>query len=407
MKKANQLIVGLDIGTNKVCTVVAERTEGGPQVIGLGTHPTAGMRKGVVVDIEATVNSITRSIEEAEKMAHCEIASAFIGIASSHIKGFDSQGMIAISEKEVTEEDVARVIDAAKAVAIPKDQRVLHVLPREFVLDGQGGIKDPIGMQGVRLEVLCHIVTVQAASAANLERCCHQSGLDVDRMILEPLASAEAVLSPEERELGVALIDFGGGTTDLVVFVNDAVAHTAVLSLSGTHVTNDVAHGLHTTAASAEWLKKRYGHCVPGRVGPGEEIEVESLGDREPRLMDRRELCEIIEARVVEILEMINEEIIRQELDVAIPGGIVLTGGSAEMRGVEELAESIFGCPVRVGRPRHIGGLVDVVSSPSYATAVGLVMLGEHETPNRAGLGGRNLGKVSHRVKGWFKKLWQ
>jgi len=376
MRKANPLIVGLDIGTTKVCAVVAERREMGLEIIGLGTSPSTGMRKGVVVDIEATVQSITKAIEEAEAMAHCEIRSVLVGISSGYIKGFNSTGMIALREEEVAAEDVERVIEAAKAVAIPTDREVLHVLPREFILDRQGGIKDPVGMRGVRLEVNCHIVTGQAASAANLIRCCHQSGLDVDDVILEPLASAEAALTPEERELGVALMDIGGGTSDVVVFVNDAVAHTVVLGLGGTQITNDVAHGLHTTAANAEWLKKRYGHCLPSKGIAGDQIEVESLGDREPRLVDRRELCEIIEARVHEILTLIHEEILRQELEMAIPAGVVLTGGCAELRGIEELAESIFGCPVRVGRPRHIGGLIDVASSPMYATGVGLVLMG-------------------------------
>ncbi|HPQ71325.1 MAG TPA: cell division protein FtsA [bacterium] len=408
MKKTSPLIVGLDIGTSNVCAVVAERNEAGLEVIGYGTAPTGGMRKGVVVDIEATVDSIAKAVVEAETMARCEIGSVFISTANGHIKGFDSQGMIAMRNDEVTAEDIARVIDAARAVAIPTDREVLHVLPREFILDGQSGIKDPVGMQGVRLEAVCHIVTGQAASHTNLERCCHQAGLDVDNITLESLASAEAVLTPEERELGVALIDIGGGTSDLVVFVNDSVAHTFVLGLGGIHVTNDIAHGLHTTAANAEWLKKRYGNCVPGRVVPGEEIEVESLGDREPRAVDQRELCEIIEFRVAEILHLIHEEILRKELDVAVPAGIVLTGGVADMRGIEELAEAIFGCPVRQGRPRHVGGLVDVVSSPMYAAAVGLVLLGSREMlPGRRSLGERrDLGSVVGRMKGWMKKLW-
>ncbi|HPM78114.1 MAG TPA: cell division protein FtsA [bacterium] len=408
MKKTSPLIVGLDIGTSNVCAVVAERNESGLEVIGYGTAPTGGMRKGVVVDIEATVDSIAKAVVEAETMARCEIGSVFISTSNGHIKGFDSQGMIAMRNDEVTAEDIARVIDAARAVAIPTDREVLHVLPREFVLDGQSGIKDPVGMQGVRLEAVCHIVTGQAASHTNLERCCHQAGLDVDNITLESLASAEAVLTPEERELGVALIDIGGGTSDLVVFVNDSVAHTFVLGLGGIHVTNDIAHGLHTTAANAEWLKKRYGNCVPGRVVPGEEIEVESLGDREPRAVDQRELCEIIEFRVAEMLHLIHEEILRKELDVAIPAGIVLTGGVADMRGIEELAEAIFGCPVRLGRPRHVGGLVDVVSSPMYAAAVGLVLLGSREMlPGRRSVGERqNLGSVVGKMKGWMKKLW-
>ncbi len=408
MKKPNPLVVGLDIGTTKVCAVVAQRTTAGMDITGLGTSPSEGMRKGVVVDIESTVKSITAAVEEAEAMAKCEIGSVFVGIASGYIKGFNSQGMIALRDKDVTAEDVARVIDAAKAVAIPTDREVLHVLPREFILDGQGGIKDPIGMQGVRLEVMCHIVTGQAASASNLIRCCHQAGLDVDNLILEPLASAEAVLTAEERELGVALVDVGGGTTDMVVYVDDAVAHTAVLGLGGMQITNDIAHGMQTTAASAEWLKKRYGHCVPGKIVPGEEIEVESLGDREPRLMDRRMLSEITEARVREILDLIHEEIMRQELDVHIPAGIVLTGGTAELRGIEELAERIFGCPVRVGRSRHIGGLVDVVASPMYATGVGLVLLGARElAAGRLPVGDRGVfDKVKDTMSGWMKKLW-
>lgn len=408
MKRTNPLIVGLDIGTSNVSAVVAERGESGLEVIGYGTASSGGMRKGVVVDIEATVDSIAKAVVEAETMACCEIGSIFISTANGYIKGFDSQGMIAMRNDEVTGEDIARVIDAARAVAIPTDREVLHVLPREFILDGQSGIKDPVGMQGVRLEAVCHIVTGQAASHTNLERCCHQAGLDVDNITLESLASAEAVLTPEERELGVGLIDIGGGTSDMAVFVNDSVAHTFVLGLGGIHVTNDIAHGLHTTAANAEWLKKRYGNCVPGHVVPGEEIEVESLGDREPRAVDQRELCEIIEFRVAEILHLMHEEVLRKELDVGIPAGIVLAGGVAEMRGIEELAEAIFGCPVRLGRPRHVGGLVDVVSSPMYAAAVGLVLLGSREIlPGRRPLGDRrDLGSMMGKMTGWMKKLW-
>lgn len=405
-RKPGSLIVGLDIGTSKVCAVVAAQRENGVEVIGLGTHPSDGLSKGVVVDVEKTVAAITKAIEEAEKMAQVNIRSAYISVANANVKGFTSQGMLPLRGRNVGIEEIERVVEAAESVAIPQDSEVLHVLPQEYILDNLNGIKDPSGMRGMRLEVNCYIVTIQSASVGNLVQCCHQSGLEIEDVILSPLASAEAVLNPEERELGVALIDLGGGTTDLVVFKNDAVKYTAVLSFGGLQVNNDLARCLHLTTAKAEWLKKRYGHCIPGEVMAGEEIEVESPDDGETVIVDHREVCEIIEARVAEILQFVNNEMLRKELDRHV-SSVVLTGGTSHLRGIEDLAGSIFNRHVRVGQPRHVGGLVDVVASPMYAAGVGLVLLAAREQgmSRLAKAEAPLTGKVSRGVKNLLTKL--
>ena len=353
---ANPLICGLDIGTTKICCVVGEATSGGVDIVGIGMHPSVGLRKGVVVNIDRTVESIKRAVEEAELMAGCEISSVYAGIAGGHIKGFNSHGVIAVKNREVGPQDVERVIDAARAVAIPMDREVIHTIAQEFIVDDQDGIQDPLGMAGVRLEAKVHIVIGAVTSAQNIIRCAHSAGLDVCDIVLESLASSEAVLSPEERELGVALIDFGGGTTDLAIFSQDSIKHTAVLALGGTNLTNDIAIGLRTPLSYAEEIKKKYGCCLSSMIDKDEIIEVESVGGRKTRNLSRQVLGEILEPRVEEIFALINREMIRSGFDDQVTSGVVVTGGAAMLEGVPEVAEQIFDLPVRRGYPLGVGG---------------------------------------------------
>ncbi len=378
-KKASgksELIVGLDIGTTKICTVVGEATPNGVDVVGIGTCPSSGLRKGVVVNIEQTVQCIKKALEEAELMAGCEIRSVYAGIAGSHIKGFNSHGVIAVKGGEVGPRDVERVLDAAKAVAIPLDREVIHILPQEYIVDEQGGIADPIGMAGVRLEVKVHIVTGAVSSAQNIIRSCHRAGLDVADIVLESLASAEAVLTPEEREIGVALVDLGGGTTDVAIFSNNSIKYTSVLALGGSNLTNDIAFGLRTPMLAAEKIKIKYGCALTDIVQKDEIIEVPSVGGRDPRRVSRRVLAEICEPRVEEILALVEQDLAQSGCRSMVGAGMVLTGGTALLDGMAELGEQIFNLPTRVGFPRDVGGLKDVVMSPMYSTAVGLLMYG-------------------------------
>ncbi|XPV76809.1 MAG: cell division protein FtsA [Desulfovibrio sp.] len=373
----SDIIVGLDIGTTKICTVVGELTgDGGVDIIGIGTSPSTGLRRGVVVNIEQTVQSIKKALEEAELMAGCEIRTVYAGIAGSHIKGFNSHGVIAVKGGEVTQKDVDRVIEAAKAVAIPLDREVIHTLPQEFIVDDQRGIADPLGMAGVRLEVKVHIVTGAVTSAQNIVRSCHRSGLDVSDIVLESLASSKAVLSAEEREIGVALVDIGGGTTDMAIFSNDSIKHTSVLALGGNNLTNDIAFGLRTPMVSAEKIKVDYGCALSDLVSQDEEIEVPSVGGRTSRGMSKKVLADICEPRCEEILALVDQELIKSGYKNMIAAGVVLTGGTSLIDGMQELAEQIFDLPVRVGYPTHVGGLTDVINSPKYATAVGLLLYG-------------------------------
>jgi cell division protein FtsA len=372
-----EIIVGLDIGTTKIAVIVAQRGAGGKvDIIGIGTHPSKGLRKGVVINIEATVSSIKRAVEEAELMAGCEISTVYAGIAGGHIKGFNSHGIVAVKNKEVSQRDVERVIDAARAVAIPMDREILHILPQEYIVDEQDGIREPLGMSGVRLEAKVHIVTGSVSSAQNIVKSANRVGLSVADIVLEPIASAEAVLSAEEKELGVAMVDCGGGTTDITLFHAGAIKHTAVLPLGGNHITNDIAAGLRTPFSAAEEIKRRYGCATSRAVQTSDTIEVSSTGGREPRVMSRHVLSEIIEPRMEEILRLVQRELVRSGFDEFLTAGVVLTGGTALLEGVAELAEEIFGMPVRVGYPTGVGGLVDVVNSPVYATGVGLVLYG-------------------------------
>lgn len=406
VERTCDIVVGLDIGTTKICAVVGELSEDSIEIIGVGSHPSVGLRKGVVVNIDSTVNSIRSAVEEAELMAGCEITSAFIGIAGSHIKGFNSHGVIAVKDEEVAEDDVESVIDAARAVAIPMDREIIHILPQEYIVDDQGGILDPVGMMGVRLEAKVHIVTAAVTAAQNLVKCANRAGLDVDDIVLQPLASAQAVLTEEEKEIGVALVDFGGGTTDLAILSEGAIKHTAVLGLGGNNLTYDISVGLRTPMNDAEKIKICHGTCLVSMVRRDEMIEVPSVGGRKPRQLSRHILAEILEPRIEEIFALIDQEIQRTRLKEFLASGVVITGGSAVLPGVCEMADQIFQLPARVGFPRNISGLVDVVDSPMYSTAVGLVLYGFQDRPqNPRGFRSREdniLHKVTGRMKSWF-----
>ena len=401
------LIVGLDIGTTKICTIVAERTENGVDIVGIGTHPSKGLRKGVVIDIDATVHSIKQAVEEAELMADCEITSVYAGIAGGHIRGFNSHGVVAVKDQEVDEGDVRRVIDAAKAVAIPMDREVIHVIPQEFIIDDQDGIHEPLGMSGVRLEAKIHIVTAAVTSAQNIVKCANKAGLNVIDIVLEPLASAQAVLAGDERELGVCMIDIGGGTTDIAVFADGSIKNPAVLGLGGTHLTNDIAVGLRTPFEEAERIKKKFGVASARYLATDDVLTVPSVGGQSPREISRKILCEIIEPRVEEILSLARQEIVKAGLADKIPSGVILTGGASALDGIPNLAEEIFETPVRRGLPTGIGGLQDVVKSPMYSTGVGLVLFGCFQRRPEKGSrfrirDGSIFGKVRQRMRDWF-----
>jgi cell division protein FtsA len=405
-KTDRNFIVGLDIGTSKVVALVGEITaDGSIEVIGLGSQPSRGLKKGVVVNIESTVQSIQRAVEEAELMADCEINAVYAGIAGSHVRSLNSHGVVAIRDREVTQGDVEHVIDAAKAVAIPADQRILHVLPQEFIIDGQEGIRDPIGMSGVRLEAKVHIVTGADSAAQNIIKCVQRCGLVVEDVVLEQLASSFAVLTDDEKELGVCLVDVGGGTTDIAVFGNGAIRHTAVIPIAGDQVTNDIAVSMRTPTQYAEDIKIRYACALSQLANPDESIEVPSVGDRPARRLARQTLAEIVEPRYEELFNLIREELRRSGFEEMIAAGIVLTGGSARMEGAIELAEEIFHVPVRLGLPGQVKGLSDVVRSPIYSTAVGLLLYArENSAPaSRAAALGGNVAGVFERMKSWFK----
>jgi cell division protein FtsA len=401
------IIVGLDIGTTKICAVVGEVSRTAINIIGIGTHPSIGLRKGVVVDIESTVESIKKAIEEAELMAGCEISSVYAGIAGGHITGLNSRGIVAIKGQEIIKSDVERVIDAARAVAIPMDREVIHVLPQEFIVDDQTGIQNPVGMAGVRLETKIHIVTGAVTSAHNIVKCANRSGLDVCDIVLESLASGEAVLTDEERELGVGLIDLGGGTTDLAIFSGKSIKHTFVLGLGGNNLTKDIAIGVRASLAEAEKIKIKFGTCVSRNISSEETIEVPGMGGRETRKLPRKILGEILEPRVEEIFSLIKREIYRAGMENLIVSGMVLTGGSALLDEATEIAESIFELPTRLGKPREISGLVDVVNNPMYATGVGLVLYGaRNQTTKKFRIRDVNIfNRIMTRMKKWFKDV--
>ena len=406
MKENKNLVVGLDIGTSKIVAIVSEVTPDGQlNVIGLGTQPSRGLKKGVVVNIEATMASIQRVLEEAELMADCKIAEVYTGIAGSHIRGFNSHGMVAIKEKEVTQADIDRVIETAKAIAIPNDQQILHVLPQEFVIDGQEDVKEPLGMSGVRLEVKVHIVTGAVSAAENITKCVRRCGLKVRDLILQPLASSLAVLSDDEKELGVCLIDIGGGTTDIAVFTGGSIRHTAVIPIAGDQVSNDIAMALRTPTKEAEDLKRTYGCALKQLASPSEIIEVPGVGERPARQLSRQTLAEVIEPRIEELFSLVQANLRQSGFEELISSGIVLTGGSSVMKGMVELGEEIFHMPVRIGVPTYVGGLADVVRNPRYSTAVGLLMEGREQFVRneqaRAQISG--MQSVVERMTGWWK----
>jgi cell division protein FtsA len=405
-KSDRNLIVGLDIGTSKVVAMVGELTSDRKvEVVGLGSHPSRGLKRGVVVNIESTVQSIQRAVEEAELMAGCEIHSVYAGIAGSHVRSLNSHGIVAIKNKEVTAEDVDRVIDAARAVAIPADQKILHILPQEFLIDSQEGIREPIGMSGVRLEAKVHIVTGAESAAQNIVKCVQRCGLAVEDIVLEQLASSYAVLADDEKELGVCLVDLGGGTTDIAVFSGGAIRHTAVIPIAGDQVTNDIAVSLRTPTHHAEEIKIKYACALSQLASPDETIEVPSVGDRPPRRLARQTLAEVVEPRYEELFALVREELRRSGFEEVIAAGVVLTGGSAKMEGVVELAEEVFHMPVRLGVPQHITGLGDVVRNPIHATGVGLLLYGrENFVRGRRELPlSSNVRNVWDQMKGWFK----
>ncbi len=409
MAKNDQIIVGLDVGTTKICAIVGKITAEGIEIIGIGTNPSEGLRKGVVVNIDSTVDSIKKAVHEAELMSGTDIKAVVTGIAGAHIKGFNSHGIIGVKDREVSSKDVEKVLEAAKAVAIPMDREVIHTMAQEFIIDDQDGIKDPVGMSGVRLEVKVHIVTAAVASAQNIVRSCNRAGLEVYDIALQQIASSAAVLTPEERELGVMVIDIGGGTTDIAVFTNGSICYTASLPLGGNQLTSDIAIGLRTPVTAAEKIKKQYGCAMISLIGQNDTIEVPSLGGRPPRVLSRQILGEIIEPRVEEILELVKRELYKSGFHDQVVSGVVLTGGSSLMPGVEELAESVFEMQARSGIPQHVGGLLDIVKSPIYATGVGLLITGGQQFGPARQLDSRDkklFYKLFSRMKSWFAEFF-
>lgn len=404
-KPEKNLIVALDVGTSKVACIVAEMgSDDELEIVGLGTHPSKGMKKGVVVNIDAMTQSISRATEEAELMSGCRIQSVHVGISGAHVKSINSHGIVAVRSKEVTESDVERVIDAACAVAIPADQKILHVLPQEFAVDDHEGIQEPIGMSGVRLEAKVHIVTGAVTSAQNIQKCVNRCGLEVSKLTLEQLASSYATLTEDERDLGICLVDIGGGTSDIAVFVNGAIRHTAVIPIAGDQVTNDIAVALRTPTQHAEGIKTKYGCAAPELIEGEDTIEVPSVGERPARRLSRYTLAEVIKPRYEELFLLIQKELIRSGFEDMVAGGIVLTGGSSKMEGVIELAEEVFHMPVRLGAPQNVTGLSDVVKNPVHATGVGLLIFSQKNQP-RFGSGGEgnSLLQTWDKMKSWFQ----
>jgi cell division protein FtsA len=407
MSKENKnLVIGLDIGTSKVVAMVAELLpDNRLNIIGMGGHESKGLKKGVVVNIEATVNAIQRALEEAELMADCKIARVYTGIAGSHIKSFNSRGMVAIKDKEVSALDVERVIETARALPIPTDQQILHILTQQFVVDGQDGVREPLGMSGVRLEVEVHIVTGAVSAAQNIVKCVRRCGLEVNDLILQPLASSIAVLTEDEKELGVCLVDIGGGTTDIAIFREGAIRHTAVIPIAGDQITNDIAMALRTPTAEAEEIKIGSGCALRQLADPDELVEVPGIGDRGSRQLSRQTLAEVIEPRVEELYSLIQKVLRESGYEELLSSGLVLTGGSSVMRGMVELGEEIFHMPVRLGTPRYAGGLADMVRHPRYATAIGLLLEGQSQTQRGIqALQGASFRQVMSRMRQWFQR---
>jgi cell division protein FtsA len=405
-REGKNLIVGLDIGTAKIAAIVGEITpDGHLEIIGMGSHASRGLKKGVVVNIDSTVGAIQRALEEAELMADCKIRDVYTGIAGSHIKGFNSHGMVAIKDKEVTQMDVERVIETAKAVSIPTDQQILHILNQEFIIDGQEDVREPLGMSGVRLEVKVHIVTGAVSAAQNIMKCVRRCGLEVRDLILQPLASATAVLSEDEKDLGVCLVDVGGGTTDVAVFSEGAIRHTAVIPIAGDQITNDIAMALRTPTKDAEDLKRGYGCALRQLADAQQMIEVPGVGDRGPRQMSRQTLAEVIEPRVEELYSLVQAELRRSGFEDLLSSGVVITGGCSQMQGMVELGEEVFHMPVRLGVPDYKGGLAEVVRNPRFSTGVGLLLIGMQQQQRRelVKLQSGSFQSVLGRMKNWFQ----
>lgn len=405
-RDAKNIIVGMDIGTSKIVTIVGEiMPEGTLEVIGVGMHDSSGMKKGMVVNIDATVAAIQRSLETAELMADCKITSIITGIAGSHIKGANGKGMIKIKDKEVTQADVDRVVETASSLSLPSDQQTLHIIEQEFTIDGQEGIKKPLGMSGMKLEVEVHIVIGAVAAVQNILKCVHRCGLEVSEMILQPLASSKAVLADDEKELGVCLVDIGGGTTDVAIFTGGAIRHTAVIPIAGDQITNDIAMALRTPTKDAEDIKIKYG-CALRQLANDAPIEVPGVGERGTRMLSRQTLAEVIEPRVEELYSLVQAELRRSGFEDLLSSGIVITGGSSAMQGMVELGEEIFHMPVRLGLPRYVGGLADVVKTPRFATAIGLLHYGMEQQQRNAvaRMQSASLGDVLARMKAWMQK---
>jgi cell division protein FtsA len=406
VREDKNLIVGLDIGTSKIVAIVAELLpEGSIKVIGLGQHISRGLKKGVVINIDSTMQAIQRAIEEAELMADCKINTVFTGIAGSHVKSLNSHGMVKIKDAEVSQMDVDRVVETARAIALPADQQILHILTQEFIIDGQEDVREPLGMSGMKLEVKVHIVTGAVAAAQNIVKCIKRCGLEVSDLILQPLASSVAVLTEDEKELGVCLVDIGGGTTDIAVFKNGAIRHTAVIPIAGDQMTNDIAVAFRTPTQSAEEIKVKYGCALRQLADAREVVEVPGVDGREPRQLSIQTLAEVIEPRVVELYEFVQQELRRSGMEEMIASGIVITGGSAAMRGMVELGEEIFHTPVRLGMPRYVAGLSEVISNPRYATGVGLVLMGKQQLERQlmGQMQSSSIGRIFEKMKSWFQ----
>lgn len=406
MKEDQNIIVGLDVGTSKIVAIVAElQPDSSVKVIGLGQHASRGLKKGVVVNIDSTMQAIQRALEEAELMADCKISAVFTGIAGSHIKSLNSHGMVKIKDAEVAQADVDRVIDTARAIALPSDQQILHILTQEFIIDGQEDVREPLGMSGMKLEVKVHIVTGAVSAAQNIVKCIKRCGLDVSDLILQPLASSLSVLTEDEKELGVCLVDIGGGTTDIAVFKQGAIRHTAVIPIAGDQITNDIAVAFRTPTQSAEDIKIKHGCALRQLSDPREVVEVPGADGRESRQLSVQTLAEVIEPRVVELYELVQSELRRSGMEEMIASGIVITGGSAMMKGMVELGEEIFHTPVRLGLPRYVGGLSEVVSNPRYATGVGLILMGKQQVERnlQQRIESSSWANIFERMKQWFQ----
>lgn len=406
IKEDKNLIVGLDIGTSKIVAIVAElQPEGTLKVIGLGQHVSRGLKKGVVVNIESTMQSIQRALEEAELMADCKINNVYTGIAGSHIKSLNSHGMVKIKDAEVSQMDVDRVVETARAIALPADQQILHILTQEFIIDGQEDVREPLGMSGMKLEVKVHIVTGAVAAAQNIVKCIKRCGIEVSDLVLQPLASSLAVLTEDEKELGVCLVDIGGGTTDIAVFKQGAIRHTAVVPIAGDQMTNDVAVAFRTPTQAAEEIKIKHGCALRQLADPREIVEVPGVDGRDPRQLSVQTLAEVLEPRIVELYELVLAELRRSGMEEMIASGIVITGGSAMMRGMVELGEEIFHMPVRLGMPRYVGGLSEVISNPRYATGVGLVLMGKQQLERHltGQMESNSFARMMEKMKSWFQ----